>query len=334
MRDDRPSTGALSGVLLLAVLSVSVAAPLVRLSSATPVSLAFWRLLFSSLITGGFWWRSRRLGERMSPTRPGDLMRMALAGVLLAVHFASWIASLGMTSVAASVVLVNTQPIFAAVLATTILAEPLRIRQWLGIGIAVVGTAVIAGDGTGGPAGSRPLAGSALALLGAACAAGYYVVGRSVRRRIPLWPYVTRVYGVATLTLLVIALATGERLAPWPAADWGIFLLLALGPGLLGHTLLNWSLRWLSAPVVNIIALGEPVFAAALAALIPAIAEVPGPWTLVGGGITLAGIGVVVATGGSGPVRRRTNRPVRSGPLPGPPDPPSPSPPPPSSPAE
>lgn len=287
----RPSV--VSAVLVLSVLGVSLSGPLVRLSDAHPIAIAVWRLIFSlaliavPLVLRGTWrqWR----------TLDGPALLMACgAGVMLALHFWAWNTSVELTTIAASVVLVNMQPLIVAGLSAVWLREqPTRV-QWMGIGIAMLGALIVAAPdllraGRQSIAGSAAL-GDALAVAGAITAGIYYVVGRRLRGELDLWAYVGLVYGVCLLTLLAIAVAADVPLGPYPRREYGIFVLLALGPMLLGHTGLNWALRHVRAYQVNIVLLGEPIGATLLAAALPGIREQPGIWTLVGGAIVLGGI--------------------------------------------
>lgn len=302
-----PGRALVVGALGIAVLGIGVAAPLIRLVEAPALAVAFWRMTFSTAITASIWLGSGAVagrrsgghqGSRQGPHRrrsaPQEWALVALAGILLGIHFASWIQSLACTTVAASVVLVNTQPAFVAILAMLFLGEHATRREWAGVALAIAGAVVVSLGGSEEGGGSAPLLGALLALLGAVAAAGYYVVGRSLRRTMGLWSYVTRSYGMSAATLLALAAAFGTPLAPFPAATWAVFLALALGPSLLGHTILNWALRWLPATAVNVVVLGEPIVAAVLAAAIPAIGEVPGAQTLAGGATILAGIALVL----------------------------------------
>lgn len=290
-------------VLGAALVGISFAAPLIRLSAADPLVIATWRLGFSliivaaALLLGGGWRRWRSLSG-------AELGLACGAGALLALHFWSWNASLRYTTVAASVALVNLQPVIIAAASAWLLAEPPSRRQWLGVGVAVVGALVVgladvpggmsgllAALSPGGSAsGSRALLGDLLALVGAVTAAGYYLIGRRLRQQLDLWPYVGLVYGAAFVVCLGLALGTGRELGPQPPRELAIFAGLALGPMLLGHTGMNWALGHLPAFVVNLTTLGEPVGATLLAALLPGIAEVPGPWTLLGGALVLGGV--------------------------------------------
>ena len=285
----RPSPAAVLG---LSLLGISFAGPLVRLSDAHPVAIAAWRLGFSLFIVGaalgasGQWRQLRGLGTR-------DLAVASAAGVMLALHFWSWNTSIGLTTVAASVVLVNLQPVFVALLSAGFLAEPPARRQWLGIALALAGAGVVAAEaftGSIAPAGHRPMLGNLLAVAGAVTAAVYYVIGRGLRKTIDLWAYVGVVYGACFIALLGIAAAGDIPLSPQPPRELAIFAGLAIGPMLLGHTGMNYALRYLPAYVVNLTVLGEPVGATLLAAVIPGISEVPTLATLVGGGLILGGV--------------------------------------------
>lgn len=275
----------------LAVAAVSWAGPLIRFSHAPALAIAAWRLVFSVAciavvvaVVGGLgeW---RRLSRR-------DLGFAVGAGVMLAAHFWSWIASLEYTTVASSVVLVSTQPIFVGILSATLLGERPTALQWTGIVVAVAGAGVIGwGDMTRGAA---PLFGDALAVAGAVFASGYYVVGRSLRQRLGLWAYTGVVYGIAAVALLGAAWGTATPLVGYAPREWVIFALLALGPMMLGHTGVNYALRYIRAYTANLALLGEPVGATLLAWLLPAIHEVPSLQTVAGGVLILAGIALGV----------------------------------------
>ena len=278
-------------VLLLAIAGISVAAPLIRLSSAHPVAIAVWRLVISLGILGVVLaatrgWRAWRVLARR------DVAIAVGAGAMLAIHFWSWNTSLLHTSIAASVILVNLQPAIVAVLSSLWLRETPTRRQWIGIAIAMVGAAGVAFAGTpdGARAGAAPRLGNALALVGAVTAALYYLSGRRLRARLDLVPYVSLVYGACLVALLLIALAVDAPLVPQPRREWAIFAGLALGPMLLGHTGMNWALGHLPAYVVNITVLGEPVGAILLGALLPGIQEVPTVGVLIAGGVVIIGI--------------------------------------------
>ena len=282
-------------VLLIALAGISVSGPLVRLSTAPALTIAVWRvglslvIVAAALVITGQWRQWQRLDRRA-------LGVAVLAGVSLAFHFWSWNASIALTTVAASVVLVNTQPIVVAILSVVWLREPPSRSQWLGIAIAMIGALVIAAPDLAATSSAtlgsarNPFLGDVLALVGAVTAGTYYVIGRRLRATLDLWAYVALVYGACFLTLLALALAVHAPLGDQSQRDLAIFVALAIGPMLLGHTALNWTLEFLPAYVVNLVLLGEPVGATIIAAFLPGIREVPSPATFAGGILVLAGV--------------------------------------------
>jgi drug/metabolite transporter (DMT)-like permease len=282
-------------ILALALLGISFAGPLVRLSGADAVTIAVWRLGFSLVLVTAFLvvtgeWRDWR---HLTISRFGLAV---LGGVCLALHFWAWNASIHLTTIAASVTLVGMQPAIVAVISAVALRESPTRQQIAGIAIAIIGATIIAApDLRGGARGNAPLLGNLLAISGALTAAVYYSIGRSLRKSLGVWAYVGIVYSTAFVALWVIARSRGADLAPQPQREIAIFAGLALGPMLLGHTGMNWALKFLPAYVVNLTVLGEPVGATILGALIPAIRQIPSVATLVGGAIVLTG--VVIAAG-------------------------------------
>jgi drug/metabolite transporter (DMT)-like permease len=287
-------------VLALSLFGIAFAGPLVRLSSVDPVTIAVWRLGFSLLIVAAFLvatgeWRDWR---RISP---GELAIGVAGGFSLALHFWAWNASIHLTTIAASVTLVSLQPAVVATISAIALREAPSRRQALGIAVAIAGALIIAApDMRGGiaPGGNRPLLGNLLAVSAAVTAALYYTIGRRLRRSLGVWAYVGIVYFVAFLSLVAIGLSRGIVLGPQPPREIAIFAGLAIGPMLIGHTGMNWALKYLPAYVVNLTVLGEPVGATVLGALIPAIRQIPTLNTLIGGAIVLGGV-VVAASDAS-----------------------------------
>jgi drug/metabolite transporter (DMT)-like permease len=280
-----------AAALIVAVLAVSWAGPLVRFTDAPALAVAAWRLIISVLFIGLV---LVVRGTPMPRLALRDWALAATAGVFLAAHFWSWIASLDLTTISSSVVLVSSQPVFVALLSGALLGEAATRRQWLGIVVAVAGAAVIAWGDFG--MGAAALTGDLLALAGAAFVSVYYVIGRRLRMLVDLWWYVGIIYGIAAGVLVVAALAApGVSLTGYGRGDWLVFLALAAGPMMLGHTAVNYALRYVRAYVANLAILGEPIGATLIAWLLPAIAEVPGPQTLAGGLLILAGIALTVS---------------------------------------
>ena len=275
--------------LAVAIAAVSTSAVLVRWSSAPAVVLALYRVALTTLLLVPLLF-TRYRGE-FGAFRRRDWLVATATGAALAVHFAAYFESLAWTSVAASVTLVQSQPLFVAVGAAVVLDERVGRRRAAGIGVAIVGIiAMSAGDLLAGAAvrGPRPLYGNALAVLGAVMAAVYVLVGRSLRQRVAVVPYVLVVYSACAATLLVVAVAQGLPLTGYGRREWLIFLALAVGPGLFGHTVVNWALEHVESSVVSVSLLGEPVGATLLALIL--LAEAPGPTTLAGAGVVLLGI--------------------------------------------
>ncbi len=283
-------------VLTGSLLGISMAAPLIRVSDAHPIAIAAWRLAFSLIPIAFIGWRSGSFGAYRTLDRRLILASIS-AGVLLALHFWSWNASLRYTSVAASVTLVNLQPVIIALFSVRFLGEKPSPRQWIGILLAMAGAigvawvdAPVGGGAAGVRANGNALLGDALAVVGAFTAAGYYLLGRSVRQVLDTWGYVLLAYGAALITLLLLSVPAGAALWPQPPQEIAIFVGLAVGPMLLGHTGMNWALGRLPAYIVNLTVLGEPIGATLLAAALPFIGEVPSVGTLLCGAVVLAGV--------------------------------------------
>ncbi len=301
---DRPGVSPVAAVLL-AVCAASTASLFIRYAQAyaPSLSIAAWRMTIATAVLLPLALARHRadlaaLGRR-------DLAVIGLSGALLAVHFATWISSLAYTSVASSVVLVSIAPLFVALLSPLFLRERITLQVALGIGLAFLGTLVIAAnDACSSPTGvmSCPawgellggdsLKGDLLALAGAAAIAGYMMIGRRLRARLELIPYITLSYGSAAVVLLLIVLVARQPLTGFPAPAYGWFLLLALIPQLVAHSTYNWALRYLPAAFVSISLLGEPLGSTALALIL--LGETPSGLKLAGAAMILAGI--VVAT--------------------------------------
>lgn len=279
-----------AAALAVAVLAISWAGPLVRFSSAPALAVAAWRLIISVAFIAAVLLVRRTPPPRLSRS---DWLFALVAGVFLAAHFWSWIASIGLTTVSSSVVLVSTQPVFVALLSGALLGEAATRRQWIGIVVAVAGAMLIAWGDFG--RGRDAIIGDALALAGALFVSVYYVIGRRLRLCVDLWWYIGIIYGIAAAVLLLAVLASpGVPLTGYARQDWLVFLALAAGPMMLGHTLVNYALRYVRAYVANLAILCEPIGATLIAWMLPAIAEVPGPQTLIGGVAIVSGI--VLAT--------------------------------------
>jgi len=271
--------------MLVSIAAVSTASILIRLSEAAPLTLATYRMILSTLMLAPFYVRGGGLSRFRNMDGWQQLSLMGV-GVVLAVHFASWITSLSLTSVASSVIFVHIDPIFVAVVSHFLLGEKVSRRTALGIAVAFAGATMIAWGDAGSGGGS--LYGDALALLGGVMLGVYILGGRHLRQSLSLVSYVTPVYATAAVVLLASSLALGAPLTGYPPTEYLIFLALAVVPMIFGHTVYNWALRYVSAPIVSISLLGEPVGASILAYLL--LGEQPGGWVVAGGVVTLLGI--------------------------------------------
>jgi drug/metabolite transporter (DMT)-like permease len=261
-------------LLVVAVLSVGPAAVLIRLANAPPISVAFYRLLTAAVIIGIIVLiRGRR---DLAGIDARTFMRSVISGFFLALHFGSWITSLDHTSVANSVLIVTTQPVFAALFGIWYLRERLRPAVFAAMALALAGAVIISGGNpqVGG------WYGDTLALIGAITASAYLVIGRQVRRTVSTFGYVLIAYTTACVVLGLWALAVQSPLKGFPAISWLWIILAGLGPSVIGHTLYNRALRDYSAHTVATTILGEPLVASILAALI--LSEYPSPWAYLG----------------------------------------------------
>ena len=263
------------------VLAVSAAAIFIRLAEAPAVAIAFWRCALGAVVLLPL---ALVRGDRFPKGR--TLYAGVASGVALGAHFGFWISSLDYTSVAASVVIVSTQPVFVAVLAYLLFGERTTPLSFLGIIVSLAGTALIAVDRT---VGSAAILGNVLALIGAVTVAIYVLIGRSSRTGgVGVLPYSIVVYSASAVTLLPAALVFDVRLWGYSAETWFWLAAITVGPQLMGHTVFNWALRYVEASIISGTILAEPVISALLAWLV--LSEKPGVLTLVGGAVVLAGL--------------------------------------------
>ncbi|MBS7651975.1 MAG: DMT family transporter [Candidatus Bathyarchaeia archaeon] len=275
-------------VLLVSIAAVSTASILIRMSSAHPLAIAAYRMIISTLILAPFLILS---GE---PHGLRDLDRNVLlkligAGFFLALHFATWISSLSLTSVTSSVIFVHLDPVFVAFISHFILGERITRRMLLGIITAVSGASLIALEDIG--LGEGNLQGDLLSLIGALMLGLYILSGRRLRQSLDLLTYVVPVYGTAATILTAGCLIAGVPFT-YQSREYILFTAIALVPMIFGHTLYNWALRYLKASIVSTSLLGEPVGASILAFLL--LGEKPTPVMLLGALITLIGIYICI----------------------------------------
>lgn len=285
------------------ILAVSTASIFIRYAQRDAPSLviAAYRLGLASLVLVPMVWRRHRAELRALSRR--ELGLALLSGIFLAVHFATWITSLEYTTVASSVVLVSTAPLWVALLSPLTIREPLTRPVLIGLAITLVGGVIVgvsdscawAGSGWACPSladfvAGRAFFGDLLALAGALAGAGYLLIGRRLRGGVSLGAYVFVVYGLAAVTLLGFTTVARLPLTGYPPRAYLWFVLLALVPQLLGHSTFNWALRYLSAAFVSITLLGEPIGSTILAYFL--LDEVPSLLKIIGAILILLGIWV------------------------------------------
>ncbi len=287
----------------IGILAVSTSSIFIRYAQADGVSslvIAAWRLSLASLILAPIALLRYRAELRALDRR--GLSLALLSGVFLAIHFATWITSLEYTSVASSVVLVSTSPLWVAILAPLTIREPVGRAVLIGMGLALIGGTIVSlsdscslngfsslqcpplSEFVGGAA----FLGDLLALTGALAAAGYLLIGRNLRENMSLIPYIFVVYGMAAIILVIIMFTAGESPFGYAPQTYLWFFLLALVPQLLGHSTFNWALGYLPAAFVSVTLLGEPIGSAILAYFI--LDEVPTTLMIFGAILILIGI--------------------------------------------
>jgi drug/metabolite transporter (DMT)-like permease len=286
--------------LLTAILAVSTASIFIRFAQEDAPSLviAALRLACATLLLAPLV-LTRHGNEIRSLTRT-EITLGVVSGLFLAVHFATWISSLEYTSVASSVVFVSTGPLWVALLSPVLLNERLTRAAILGLVIAIVGGAIIGLSDAcvwngglrcpelGQVLQGRAMWGNFLALAGAWTVSGYLIIGRKLRAKMSLIPYIFLVYGISAIALLAIMFAAGYSPLGYPLRAYGWIFLLAAFPQLIGHSTYNWVLRYIPATLVAIITLVEPIGSAIMAYFI--LQETPTSGVLLGGLLILIGI--------------------------------------------
>lgn len=283
------------------ILAVSTASILIRFAQrdAPSMVIAAYRLGVATLILAPF--GVKRSIVELRSLQPKQIIGLLFSGIFLAIHFAVWITSLEYTSITSSVVLVTTTPLWVALLSPLFLKEKLHREVWLGLVLAMLGGAIVAFHdactiGTAGIScepfqgflGGKALIGNVLALIGAFSAAGYMILGRSIRPKFSLVSYTFVVYGISAVVLFGLVSIGRYSLVDYPAQTFVWFLLLGIIPQVLGHSSFNWALKYVPAAFVSLALIGEPVGATILAVII--LREAPNAMEIVGGVMILAGI--------------------------------------------
>lgn len=278
------STKTVKLIVLIGVIFVSFSSVLSKIATAPPLVIATYRLGFTSLLMYPMFLKNEKNIKQQMTTK---LWLLCIgSGIFLALHFATWMTSIKMTTIASSTVLVNTHPIFILFGTYFIFKERVSKKAMMSIFIALIGSIVITlGDSS---AGNHNLLGDLLAIAGGFFVAGYMLIGRFARQHLSVTAYTFIVYSCCTITLLLMDFATGTTLLGYPSTDYLIFLGLAVFCTLMGHSVFNWALAYLKPTFVSSSILGEPVFATIWAVFL--LREIPTIYQLSGGGLILLGI--------------------------------------------
>ena len=269
-------------LLPLGIIAISTASIFIKLCDAPALIIATYRLTLASLILLPMA-SYRKVWKGWSRA---ELRWLILSGIFLSLHFAFWIASLKYTSVASSVVLVSTNPIFVGLGAWFFFKESVGLNLILGITLSVLGSGLISFGDMG--ISKETLMGDGLALLGAITASGYLLVGRKMRKGQDLLSYIFPVYSAAAIVLIIFSFVFQKSFIGYSPSTYLFFLLLALIPQLIGHTAFNWALKYLPASMVAITILGEPIGSVILAYFI--LGEGLTTWKIFGGISIFVGI--------------------------------------------
>ncbi len=281
-------------VLGFGLMAISVASVLIKICAAPALVIAVYRLGFASV----FYLAINRITRKplLKNLDSGQIKVILISAVFLTIHFATWITSLKFTSVASSVVLVQSAPIFVAIGSVVFLKEKPSMLMILGIFLALVGTVIISVHDFS--LDENSLTGNLLAIGGAIGAAGYLLSGRHLRKRLDTFQYVAVLYSVTTIFLLVLAFGRGEDLIHYDWRIFALFVAIAFFPQVIGHTSFNWALAFFSATTVSIVALGEPIGASILAYFF--LGEKLTAVKVIGGVVILIGVSLAIISEGRG----------------------------------
>lgn len=276
--------------LFISIIGVSFAAVIIKTTTAQPLIISFYRLLFTTLLLLPLLLFIPRIRKQIAMITQKEYIIMILIGIILALHFTFWVTSLRYTSVASSVILVTSHPVLVAPLSYVFLQEKISKINIIGIIISLCGVFTLVYGNYSGAFAQTSLFGNILALSGG-IAAGFYILGgRYMRRTVSVVVYAVIVYAIATTVLLTFISVSQTELFALTQTDFILIFLMAVVSGVGGHTLYNWSLAHVRASLASVALLGEPIGSALLALLIPWIQEVPTIWTLIGGSIVLTGV--------------------------------------------
>lgn len=272
-------------IVLAGTFFTSLSSIIIRFSEAPALVISAYRMLFTSLMLLIPVVINNR--SEFKKITKKEYMLCTVSGIFLAFHFASWISSIKMTTVANSTILVSCSPIFVALANYFISKEKLGRKMAVGISMSLAGTIIIA-MGSSKEAASNMMLGNILAFLGAIFVAGYLVIGGIARKNLSAGIYVFIVYSVSTAVLFIMCIISETPIYPYSSKEFLLFIALAFFCSILGHTVYNYMVKYVSSTMISVSTLSEPIFASVLALLI--FREIPSIYTLIGGMIIIAGI--------------------------------------------
>jgi len=279
--------------LFISIVSVSSSAILIRSvsESISPLTIAFYRLLFTVLLLIPLFIIFKKYREELLKIDKKTYLIMLSIGVILSFHFAFWITSLDYTTVASSVILVTAHPVIVAPVAYFLLKEKLSVLNIFGIVFSLSGVFILVYGNYGfGVESYNTFLGNIYAILGGIFAGLYILGGRKIRKTVSVIPYAFVVYLVSTVIIFFMCILSESKLNGISIRDYELFILMAFIAGILGHTMYNWSLKYIKASLASVALLGEPLGSTILAFLTPWINEIPTEYTFIGGIIILSGI--------------------------------------------
>jgi len=273
-------------IVLLGALGVSTSPILIKLSNSEALTIAFYRMLFTVILLTPFI-ISKNLTELKGLSKK-EVKKIAISGIFLGLHFSAWILSLQHTTVASATVLVNTSPILLLVITHFVFKEKSKKVEIIAILIAFLGSIILTLGDFGG--GESAILGDVYALIGACFVSVYLLIGNNVRQNISMSTYTYLTYSFAMLTIFISNLFVGHDLYVTSSNEYLLFLAMAIFPTLLGHSLFNWSLKYVSATFVSMAILTEPILASIFAVIL--FSEIPTFTQLLGSAIIITGLAV------------------------------------------
>lgn len=272
-------------IVLAGTFFTSLSSIIIRFSTAPALIISSYRMLFTCIMLLPLIIKNR---DEFTELNKRNIILCIISGIFLAFHYATWISSIRLTTIANSTILVSCSPIFVSLANYLFIKEKLSKKMIISILVSLTGTIIIALGSNDTAVASNMMHGNTLAFLGAIFVAGYLVIGGIVRKNLSAGAYVFIVYSVSTVVLFIMCLISGTPLYPYPPREFMLFISLAFFCSILGHTLYNYMVKYVSSTLISVSTLSEPIFASILAILI--FKEFPSLYTLFGGIVIITGI--------------------------------------------